>query len=234
MLRWNRVAALACAGSLVAVVCSEREVQAQAVGGVAGAVGAAVGGVAGAAGAAAGAVGAAVGGAGAGTGGGAGAGSGSGAGAAGSGAASSGAASSGAASSGAASSGAGGGSTGSSGGSSSGANGGSAGAAGGKGAGSATGSAAGAVAGAPDLGGAISLGLASSAAATARGRNGIVQGVGNDWPAFSGATMGAAEVGAPARLFSMQAVYFRPEQFRTTADCLTAAYRQLLPLEVCR
>jgi hypothetical protein len=32
----------------------------------------------------------------------------------------------------------------------------------------------------------------------------------------------------------MQAVYFRPEKFKSKADCLTAAYRQLLPLEVCR
>jgi hypothetical protein len=32
----------------------------------------------------------------------------------------------------------------------------------------------------------------------------------------------------------MQAVYFRPEQFKSKADCLTAASRQSLPLEVCR
>jgi hypothetical protein len=32
----------------------------------------------------------------------------------------------------------------------------------------------------------------------------------------------------------MQAVYFRPEKFKSKADCLTAAYRQLLPLEVCQ
>ena len=34
-------------------------------------------------------------------------------------------------------------------------------------------------------------------------------------------------------LYTLQAVYFRLESFKITADCLTAAYAQQLPLEVC-
>ena len=44
----------------------------------------------------------------------------------------------------------------------------------------------------------------------------------------------ASPAGPSKHHFAMQAVYFRPEKFKSKADCLTAAYRQLLPLEVCR
>ena len=84
--------------------------------------------------------------------------------------------------------------------------------------------------------GAISLGLGSSAAASAPGSSGAGL-VGNAWPVFSGSTPagGAARSGtSAAHPYSMQAILFRPEQFRSKADCLTAAARQLLPLEVCR
>ena len=37
-----------------------------------------------------------------------------------------------------------------------------------------------------------------------------------------------------ARPYSLRAIYFRRDQFRSTADCLTAAYTQRLPLEVCQ
>jgi hypothetical protein len=37
-----------------------------------------------------------------------------------------------------------------------------------------------------------------------------------------------------AKPYSTRAIYFRRELFRSTADCLTAAYTQHLPLEVCR
>ena len=36
------------------------------------------------------------------------------------------------------------------------------------------------------------------------------------------------------RPYSLRAIYFRRDQFRSTADCLTAAYTQRLPLEVCQ
>jgi len=35
------------------------------------------------------------------------------------------------------------------------------------------------------------------------------------------------------RLYSLHAIYFRREAFKSTADCLTAAYAQQLPLGVC-
>ena len=44
----------------------------------------------------------------------------------------------------------------------------------------------------------------------------------------------ARPAGPSEHHFAMQAVYFRPEKFKSKADCLTAAYRQLLPLEVCQ
>jgi hypothetical protein len=37
-----------------------------------------------------------------------------------------------------------------------------------------------------------------------------------------------------ARPYSLRAIYFRRDQFRSTSDCLTAAYTQRLPLEVCQ
>jgi hypothetical protein len=57
--------------------------------------------------------------------------------------------------------------------------------------------------------------------------------------AISGVSLGddrsTAALRPPAnRLFTLQAIYFRRESFKNTADCLTAAYSQQLPLEVCR
>jgi hypothetical protein len=39
---------------------------------------------------------------------------------------------------------------------------------------------------------------------------------------------------SPSRLYFLRAQYFRRELFKSTADCLTAAYTQRLPLEVCQ
>jgi hypothetical protein len=36
------------------------------------------------------------------------------------------------------------------------------------------------------------------------------------------------------RAFQLRAVYFRRELYKSTADCLTAAYTQRLPLDLCR
>ena len=44
---------------------------------------------------------------------------------------------------------------------------------------------------------------------------------------------GLADIGA-ARPYSLRAIYFRRDQFRSTADCVAAAYGQRLPLEVCQ
>jgi hypothetical protein len=80
--------------------------------------------------------------------------------------------------------------------------------------------------------GGISAGLSGSAAGPAVGSAGTAAVAGDGWPVFSASTTRPAE---PSKhYFAMQAVYFRPEKFKTKADCLTAAYRQLLPLEVCR
>jgi hypothetical protein len=34
-------------------------------------------------------------------------------------------------------------------------------------------------------------------------------------------------------VYVLQGVYFNPSQYRSAADCLTAAYRMKLPAEVC-
>jgi hypothetical protein len=36
------------------------------------------------------------------------------------------------------------------------------------------------------------------------------------------------------RTFQLRAVYFRRDLFKSTADCLTAARSQQLPLDLCR
>ena len=36
------------------------------------------------------------------------------------------------------------------------------------------------------------------------------------------------------RAYQLRPVYFRRDAFKSTADCLTAAYTQRLPLEVCQ
>jgi hypothetical protein len=57
------------------------------------------------------------------------------------------------------------------------------------------------------------------------------------WPVFSGSSPSGADAskaGSSKSTYSMEAVYFRPEKFKTKSDCLTAAYRQALPLGVCR
>jgi hypothetical protein len=69
--------------------------------------------------------------------------------------------------------------------------------------------------------------------------------------AVGGSTTAGAAAGAPAvyaaaggrsaasslqadRLYSMRAIYLDRNRFRSVADCLTAAYAQRLPLELCR
>jgi hypothetical protein len=89
--------------------------------------------------------------------------------------------------------------------------------------------------GVPHNGGAISAGLAGSAAGPAVGPNDDAGATGNAWPMFSASTARPASATEPSKQhFAMQAIYFRPERFKSKADCLTAAYRQLLPLEVCK
>jgi hypothetical protein len=78
--------------------------------------------------------------------------------------------------------------------------------------------------------------LASSDSASAVGSTGNGDAASSSgWPVFSASTARPAGAAGSSELrYAMQAVYFRPEKFKSKADCLTAAYRQLLPLEVCR
>jgi len=46
--------------------------------------------------------------------------------------------------------------------------------------------------------------------------------------------MAAAPLQEKPRAYQLRAVYFGRDQFKSAADCLTAAYSQKLPLDVCR
>ena len=46
-----------------------------------------------------------------------------------------------------------------------------------------------------------------------------------------GSAGGSVEAGG---FYALRGVYFKREQFGSDADCLTAAHRQGLPLEMCR
>ena len=46
--------------------------------------------------------------------------------------------------------------------------------------------------------------------------------------------MAAASREETPRAYQLRPVYFRRDAFKSTADCLTAAYSQRLPLEVCQ
>jgi hypothetical protein len=63
------------------------------------------------------------------------------------------------------------------------------------------------------------------------GAGGNGNGVGID---AGGDPSGATSLQGAVRPYSLRAIYFRRDQFRSTADCLTAAYTQRLPLEVCQ
>jgi hypothetical protein len=53
-------------------------------------------------------------------------------------------------------------------------------------------------------------------------------------PAASAPAAGAAPAGDAGGTYSLRGVYFSPQQFSSTADCLTAASAQGLPLDLCR
>jgi hypothetical protein len=46
--------------------------------------------------------------------------------------------------------------------------------------------------------------------------------------------MAAARLEEKPRAYQLRPVYFRRDQFESAADCLTAAYSQKLPLDLCR
>ncbi|HYD07872.1 MAG TPA: hypothetical protein VEC60_19210 [Reyranella sp.] len=45
---------------------------------------------------------------------------------------------------------------------------------------------------------------------------------------------GGAAAAEPPGIYSLRGIYFNRQQFGSTADCLTAASAQGLPLEMCR
>jgi hypothetical protein len=87
-----------------------------------------------------------------------------------------------------------------------------------------------------DSGGGGGSSGANRGAAAASGSAASVAGDGTGVGGSAGA--GGGDIGpslqGSARPYSLRAIYFRREMFRSTADCLTAAYAQHLPLEVCR
>jgi hypothetical protein len=87
-------------------------------------------------------------------------------------------------------------------------------------------------------GGAIgsnSAGSAGGAASTGVGGAGAaIGGVGNGGGVDAGGDPSGAALQGAAPPYSLRAIYFRRDQFRSTGDCLTAANTQRLPLEVCQ
>jgi hypothetical protein len=86
------------------------------------------------------------------------------------------------------------------------------------------------------------VGLAVRDITVLRARRAVMPGIGTTGATQSqsllaapGGVAGAAAAPADASgFYSLHGVYFSPEQFTSTADCLTAASAQGLPLELCR
>jgi hypothetical protein len=84
---------------------------------------------------------------------------------------------------------------------------------------------------APTHNGGIGLGIGATIGGVG---NGGVGGNGVGGVDAGGDPSGATFPQGGARPYSLRAIYFRRDQFKSTADCLTAAYTQRLPLEVCQ
>src|SRR5688572_14718959 len=82
----------------------------------------------------------------------------------------------------------------------------------------------------PAHNGGVGLGIRSGIGGVGNGGVGGIAGGGID---AGGDPSGATSLQG-ARPYSLRAIYFRRDQFRSPADCLTAAYTQRLPLEVCQ
>jgi hypothetical protein len=66
------------------------------------------------------------------------------------------------------------------------------------------------------------------------GANGANAGAAGTSPGGGGDSRTATALLRANRPYALRAVYFRRELYRSTADCLTAAHAQHLPLEVCQ
>ena len=78
----------------------------------------------------------------------------------------------------------------------------------------------------------VRSGAGSVGAANGSASNGASNGAAGGWDAGSYYGRGTQE--ERARAYSLRAIYFNRDRYRTEADCLTAAYTQQLPLELCR
>ena len=72
----------------------------------------------------------------------------------------------------------------------------------------------------------------ASAVGGANGANGV--GPGGGGGSVGGGLSETPSLQRGDRFYTVRAIYFRRESFKSTADCLTAAHAQHLPLEVCR
>ncbi len=102
---------------------------------------------------------------------------------------------------------------------------------------SATASTVGATGPSSNLAGSIGTGIATgsgSGSAAGNGAGSTGNGVaGNDgWSDGNYYGMGTAQ--EKARAYSLRAVYFRADLFKSKSDCLTSAYAQQLPLDLCK
>ncbi|HZB53816.1 MAG TPA: hypothetical protein VE527_09310 [Reyranella sp.] len=83
---------------------------------------------------------------------------------------------------------------------------------------------------APADNGGVRLGIRSGIGGVG---NGGVGGSGGGGIDAGGDPFGATSLQG-ARPYSLRAIYFRRDQFRSASDCLTAAHTRRLPLEVCQ
>jgi hypothetical protein len=83
----------------------------------------------------------------------------------------------------------------------------------------------------PGLGISTGSGPAAANGATA---SGSTDGSNGDGGYSSGGYYGTGTAQERARAYSLRAIYFRRDFYENAADCLTAAYAQQLPLELCK
>jgi hypothetical protein len=84
--------------------------------------------------------------------------------------------------------------------------------------------------------GTTNLGTADGAGAATigSGANGANAGAAGTSPGGGGDSRAATALLRANRPYALRAIYFRRELYKSTADCLTAAHAQRLPLEVCQ
>ena len=74
----------------------------------------------------------------------------------------------------------------------------------------------------------------AGAATIGGGTNGANAAAAGTGPGGGGDSRSATALLRANRPYALRAIYFRRESYKSTADCLTAAHAQHLPLEICR